>query len=56
MAIVSLIGEGLDTAMNKFNKTNAPKKEKPAKPEAAGEPKPKPATEKAPGKKTNEDI
>ncbi len=33
MAIVSLIGEGLDTAMNKFNKTNAPKKEKPEKPE-----------------------
>ena len=29
MAIVSLLGEGLDTAMNKFNKTNAPKKEKP---------------------------
>jgi PTH1 family peptidyl-tRNA hydrolase len=28
-AIVSLIEEGLDTAMNKFNKTNAPKVEKP---------------------------
>jgi PTH1 family peptidyl-tRNA hydrolase len=29
MAIVSLIEDGLDMAMNKFNKTNAPKKEKP---------------------------
>ncbi len=31
-AIVTLIREGLDTAMNKFNKTNAPKPEKPETP------------------------
>ena len=40
MAVVSLIEEGLDTAMNKFNKTNAPKKEKPEKPEGKAEDKP----------------
>ena len=44
-AIVSLIEEGLDTAMNKFNKTNAPKKEKPA-PEKAPAVKDTPAPDK----------
>jgi PTH1 family peptidyl-tRNA hydrolase len=35
-AIMTLIQDGLDTAMNKFNKTNAPKKDKPQTDEETG--------------------
>jgi PTH1 family peptidyl-tRNA hydrolase len=35
-AIVTLIKDGLDTAMNKFNKSNAPKKDKPQTNEETG--------------------